>query len=177
MEYHVLYIFFVLRSIVCKDYLGVIFLLFIYITLIQFRLHFLWRIMWPCIYLRNVFFVCSVQFCTQSCLILGDPMDCSMTGFPVRHQLLEFAQTHVHWVSDAIQPSRSLLSPFPPAFNLSQHQGLISYESVLYIKWPKYWNFSFSISPSNECSGLISLRMVWFDLLAVHGTLESSLTP
>ena len=94
----------------------------------------------------------------QSCLTLCDPMDCSMPGFPVHHQFPELTQTHVPRVSDAIQPSHSLLSPSPPAFNLSQHQGL-SNESVLRIRWPKYWSFSFSISPSNEYSGLISFRM------------------
>ena len=71
---------------------------------------------------------------------------------------LEFTQTRVHWVGDAIQPSHPPLSPSPPAFNLSQHQGLSS-ESVLQIRWPKYWSFSFSISPSNEYSGLIFFRM------------------
>ena len=95
-------------------------------------------------------------------------------GFPVHHQLPELAQTHVHWVSDAIQPSHSLSSPCPPAFNLSQHQGL-SNESVFCIWWPEYWSFSFSISPSNEYSGLISFRIDWFDLLAVEGTLKSVL--
>ena len=69
----------------------------------------------------------------------------------VHHQLLEFTQTHVHWVSDAIQPSHPLSSPSPPAFNLSQHQGF-SNESVLCIRWPQYWSFSFSISPSNDVS-------------------------
>ena len=108
----------------------------------------------------------SVQLC--------DPMDCSMPGFPVHHQLLEFTQTHVHWVNDAIQPSHPLSSPSPPAFNLSQHQGL-SKESALCIRWPKYWNFSFSISPCNEHPGLISFRMNCLDLLAVQGTLKSLL--
>ena len=83
-------------------------------------------------------------------------------------------QTHVHQVSDAIQPSPPLLSPSPPAFNLSQHQGL-SIESALHIRWPKYWSFSFNISPSSECSRLISFRMDWLDLLAVQGTLKSVL--
>ena len=101
-------------------------------------------------------------------------MDCSTPGFPVHHQLLELAQTHVHRVSDAIQPSHPLSSPFPPAFALSQHQGL-SNESILCIRWPKYWSFSFSISPSNEHSGLISFRMDWLDLLAVQGTLKNLL--
>ena len=88
------------------------------------------------------------------------------------HQLPELAQTYVHWVCDDIQLSHPLSSPSPPAFNLSQNQGL-SNESVLCIRWPKYWNFSFSISPSNEYSGLISFRIDWFDLLAVQGTLKS----
>ena len=94
-----------------------------------------------------------------------------MPGFPVRHQLLELSQTHVHQVGDAIQPSHPLSSPSPPAFSLSQHQGL--FQEVLRIRWPKYWSFSFSISPSNEYSGLISLRIDWFDLLPVQGTLKS----
>ena len=96
-----------------------------------------------------------------------------MPGFPVLHYLLEFAQTRVHCVSYAIQPSHPLSSPFPPSFNLSQHQGLFS-ESVLPIKWPKYW--SFSISSSNEYSGLIAFRIDWFDLLAAQGTLKSTPT-
>ena len=110
----------------------------------------------------------------QSCLTLCDPRDCSTPGLPVHRQLLEFTQTHVHWVGDAIQPSHALSSPSPPAFNLSQHQGL-SKESVLRIRWPKYWSFSFSISSSKEYSGLISFKMDWFDLLAVQGTLKSLL--
>ena len=101
-------------------------------------------------------------------------MHCSMPGLLVHHQLPELAQTHVHGVGDAIQPSHPLSSPFPPAFNLSQHQ-VFSNESVLCIRWPKYWNFSFSISPSNEYSGLISFRIDWFDLLAVQDTLKSLL--
>ena len=110
----------------------------------------------------------------QSCLTLCDPMDCSTPGFPVHHQLPELAQTHVHQVGDAIQPSHPLSSHSLPAFNLAQHQSL-SNESVLCIRWPKYWSFSFSISPSKEHSGLISFRMDWFDLLAVQGTLKSLL--
>ena len=77
----------------------------------------------------------------------------------------------VHWVGDAIQPSHSLLFPSPPAFNLSQHQGLFQWVSSSY-HWPKYWSFSFSIGPPNEYSGLISFRIDWFDLLAVQGTLK-----
>ena len=101
-------------------------------------------------------------------------MDCSTSGFPVHHHLREFTQAHVHWVGDAIQPSHPLLSPSPPAFNLSQHHGF-SNESVLRIRWPKYWSFSFNISASNEYSELISFRMDWLDLLAVQGTLKSLL--
>ena len=82
--------------------------------------------------------------------------------------LFEFAQTHVHWVDDAIQPSHSLLPPSPPVLNLSQHQGLC-------IRFPKYWIFSFSINPSNEYLGLISFRIYWFGLLAVQGNLKSLL--
>ena len=86
----------------------------------------------------------------------------------------EFTQTHVHRVNDAIQPSHRLSSPSPPAFNLSQHQGLFQWISSS-IRWPKYWSFSFSISPSNEYSGLSSFRKDWLDFLAVQGTLKSLL--
>ena len=113
----------------------------------------------------------SISSVAQLCLTLCDPMDCSMPGFPVHHQLLEPGQTHVRWVSDTIQPSQPLSSPSPPTFNLSQHQ-VFSNESALHIKWPKYWSFSFSISPSNEYSWLISFGIDWFDLLAVQGTLK-----
>ena len=101
-------------------------------------------------------------------------MDCSTPGCPVHHQLRELTQTHVHWVSDAIQPSHPLLSSPPPTFNLSSIR-VFSNESVLQIRWPKYWSFSFSISPSNEYSGLISFRIEWFDILVVQGTLKSLL--
>ena len=102
----------------------------------------------------------------QSCLTLCHPVDCSTPGLPVHHQLPELNQTHVYQVGDAIQPSHPLSPPSPPTFNLSQHQGL-SNESVLCIRWPKYWSFSFSISPSNEYSGLIYFRIDCFNLLAV----------
>ena len=116
----------------------------------------------------------SVQFSSvaQSCLTLCDPMDHSILGLPVHHQLPEFTHTHAHWVGDAIQPSHPLLSPSPPALNLSQHQDLFKWVSI---RWPKYWSFSFSISPSNEYWGLISFMMDWFDFLAVQGTLQESL--
>ena len=110
----------------------------------------------------------------QSCLTLCNPMNCSTPGLPVHHQLPEFTETHVHRVSDAIQPSHPLSSPSPPAPNPSQHQGLFN-ESTLRMRWPKYWSFSFSMTPSNEHPGLISFRMDWLDLLAVQGTLKSLL--
>jgi len=93
---------------------------------------------------------------------------CSTLGF------LAFAQSHVHWVGDAIQPPHPLSLPSPPALNLSQHQGLFQWVNSSH-QVPKYWNFSFSISPSNEHRGLISFRMDWLDLLAVQGTLKSLL--
>ena len=93
-------------------------------------------------------------------------MNCSTPGLPIHHQLLEFTQTHIHQVSDAIQPSHPLLSPSPPALNLSWPASVSSSESALHIRWSKYWSFSFSISPSNEYSGFISFRIDWFDLLA-----------
>ena len=116
----------------------------------------------------------QVSSVDQSCLTVSDPMDCSMPGLPVHHQLPGLTQTHVHWVGGAIQPSHPLSSPSPPAFNLSQHQSLFKWVS-LHIRWPKYWSFCFSISPSHEYSGLISFRMDWLDLLAIQGTLKSLL--
>ena len=102
-------------------------------------------------------------------------MDCSMPGLLVHHQLSGLTQTHIHRVGDVIQPSHLLSSPSPPAFNLSQHQGLFN-EPALCIRWPKYWSFGFSISPSNEYSRFISFRSDWFDLLA-RDSQESSPTP
>ena len=111
---------------------------------------------------------------TQSCPTPCDPMDCSMPGFSVHHQLPELAQTHIHGVSDAIQPSQLLVVPFS-----SQLQSfpirVFSNESILCIRWPKYWSFSFSISPSNEYSGLIFFRIDYFDLFAPQGTFNSLL--
>ena len=117
-----------------------------------------------------MFLVSSVD---QSYPTLCNPMDCSTAGFPVLHYLPEFAQTHVHWVGDATQPSHPLPSPSPPAFGLYQHQGF--FLMSLRIKWPKCWSYSFIISHSNGYSGLISFRIDWFDLLAVQGTLKSLL--
>ena len=91
----------------------------------------------------------QIRSVPQSCPTLCDPMNRSTPGLPVHHQLLEFTHSHVHRVGDAIQPSHPLLSPSPPASNPSQHQSL-SNESTLRMRWPKYWSFSFSISPSKE---------------------------
>ena len=99
-----------------------------------------------------------------------------LSRLPVHHQLLDYTQTHVYWISDAIQPSHTLLSPSPPAFNLSQHQGLFQWVGPFF-RWAKYWSFSFSISPSNEYSGLIFFRIDLFDLLEVQRMQESSPTP
>ena len=97
-----------------------------------------------------------------------------MPSFPVHHQVLELAQTYIHRFDDAIQPSHPLSSPSLPEFNLSQHQ-VFSDESVFCIRWPKYWSFNVSISPSNEYSGLIFFKIDWFDLPAVQGTLKNLL--
>ena len=118
----------------------------------------------------------SVQFSSvaQSCLTLCDPMNHSMPGLPVHHQLLEFTQlTSI----ESVMPSSHLilcrclfhLPPIPPSIRV------FSNESTLCMRWPKYWNFSFSIIPSKEIPGLISFRMHWLDLLAVQGTLKSLL--
>ena len=114
---------------------------------------------------------CSVA---QSCPALCNPMDCSTPGFPVFHYLLEFAQTHVHWVGDAIQPSHPLSSPSPHAFNLSQHQGLFQWVSSSYQVAKILWLWV-SISPSNRYSALISFRSDWFDFLSVQSTIKSLL--
>ena len=130
------------------------------------------RMRWLDGIINSVDMFSSVQ--SVSHVWLCDPMNHSMPGLPVHHQHLEFTQTHIHWVRDAIQPSHPLSSPSLPAFIFSQHQALF-FESALHIRWPKYWSFSFSISPSNEYSGLISFRMDWLDLLAVQGAFKSLL--
>ena len=110
----------------------------------------------------------------QLCPALCDSMDCSTPGIPIHHKNTELTQTHVHWVGDAIQPP-FLCHPLlllPSIFPIIR---VFSIESVFHIRWPKYWSFSFSISPSNEYSGLISFRMDWLDLLAVQGILKSLL--
>ena len=118
----------------------------------------------------------SVQFSlvAQSCLTLCNPMNRNTPGLPVQHQLPEFTQTHIHRVSDAIQPSHPLSSPSPPAPNPSQHQNLFQWVNSSH-EVAKVLEFQFSIIPSKETPGLISFRMGWLDLLAVQGTLKSLL--
>ena len=124
----------------------------------------------------TTFYPLRVVLVVQLLLVHAPGMDCSMPGSSV---LPEFAQIHVHWVGDAIEPSHLLPPPSTFAFNLSQHQSgwwvCFSNELALLIRWPKYWSFSFSISPFTEYLGLISFRIDWFDLLAVQGTLKSLL--
>ena len=107
-------------------------------------------------------------------MTLCDLMDCSTPGFPVLHHLPEFPQTHVHWVGDAILTSHPLSPHSPPALSLSKHQGRFHWVGSSY-QMAKLLKLQFCISPSNEYSGLISLRIDWFDLLAVQGTLKSLL--
>ena len=116
----------------------------------------------------------SVQFSHSVVLTLCDPMNRSTPGLPIHHQFLEFTQTHIHRVGDAIQPSHPLSSPSPPA-PIPPRIRVFSNESTLCMRWPKYWNFSFSIILSKEIPGLISFRMDWLDLLAVQGTQKSLL--
>ena len=117
-----------------------------------------------------------IQFSSvaQSCPTLCDPMNYSTPSLPVHHQLPEFTQTHVHRVSDAIQPSHPLSSPSPPA-PIPPSIRVSSNESTFHMRWPKYRSFSFSISASYGYSGLISFRIDGFDLLAFQGTLKSLL--
>ena len=114
---------------------------------------------------------CCCYSVTKSCLTYCDPTDCSKPAFPAFPDLLEFPQTHVPCVDDASQPSHPLLPPSPLALNLCQLQ-IFSNDMTFHIRWPKYWSFSYSISPSNEYSGLISFGIDWFDLPAIQGTLK-----
>ena len=140
------------------------------------------KMIWFCIFPCLVFncrshwfylFVPSLSSVQLSHSVMSDPLwphgSCSKPGLPVPHQLLEFIQTQVHWVGDAIQPSHPCCLPLLPPSIFPSIRAFSS-KSVLHIRWPKYWSFSFSIRPSNEYSGLIS-----FDLLAVQGTLKSLL--
>ena len=118
----------------------------------------------------------SAQFSsvTQLCPTLCNPMNCSTPGLPVHHQLLEFTRAHVH---ELVMPSNHLILCRPLLLPPSIFPSIrvFSNETILRIRWPKHWSFSFNISPSNEYSGLISYRMDWFNLLAVQGTLKSLL--
>ena len=124
-------------------------------------------------HLGNPYFVVQLSSVAQLCLTLCNPMDCSTSGLPVHHQLLELAQL---LSIELVMASNHLILCHPllllPSIFLSIR--VFSNESVLHIRWPKYWSFSFSISPSNEYSGLISFRLDWFDL-AVQGTPKSLL--
>ena len=113
-------------------------------------------------------------------VLLCDPTDCSTPDFPVLHHLLDLARIHVHWVTDAIQPPHPLSPPFPPALELMPSISVFSIELVLSIRWPKYWSFSFNISPSISIQHWIPNQIAinfidWFDLLAVQETLRSLL--
>ena len=119
-------------------------------------------------------YICCYCSVSKSCLSLCDTMACSMPGFPVLHHLSEFSQTCVQWV---VMPSNHLILYHPLLLLPSIFSSIrvFSNVSALCIRWPKYWSFSFSTSPSNEYSGLISFRMDWLDLLAVQDTLKSLL--
>ena len=111
---------------------------------------------------------------TQSCPTLCDPMDCSMPGFPLHHQLLELLKL---MSIEPVMPSNHLILCCPLLLlpSIIPSIRVFSNESVLHIRWPKYWSFSFNISPSNEHPGLLCSRMDWLDVLAVQVTLKSLL--
>ena len=123
------------------------------------------------IYILLRHYCCSAA---QSCPTLCEPMDCSTPGLPVHHHLQELSQVHIHGVGDAIQPSHPLLS-FLLLLSIFPSIRVFYNELVLCIRWPKYWSFSFSISPSKEYPGLVSFRMDWFAPLLVRRTLKSLL--
>ena len=173
------------------------------------KIYFYWGFSKKKLEIKNCQISCCSCWVTKSCPTFWNPMDCSKPGFHVHHHLLEFAQVHGLWISDAIQllhpqfssvtqscPTLCLVDCSTPGFpvhhqllELAQihiHRVLLlpsifpsitvfSKESVLPIRWPKYWSFTFSINPSNEYSGLISFRMDWLDLCAVQEILKSLL--
>ena len=108
---------------------------------------------------------------SQLCPTLCNPMDCGTPGFPVLHYLPEFAQTHVDWIDDVIQPSHPLSPPSPS--HIVPSIRIFSNELALCIRWPTYWSFNLNITPSNEYSGLTSFRIDWLHFLAVQGTIKS----
>ena len=124
-----------------------------------------------CICVFTYVYIYAFSSVTQSCSTLCNPVDCSTPGFPVHHQLLELVQTYVHLL---VMPSNHLIFCCPLLLPPSIFPSIrvFSNESVLRIRWPKYWNFSFGISPANEYSGLISFRIDWLDLLEVQRTLK-----
>ena len=124
--------------------------------------------------MKNQYDKSSISSVVQTCLTLCDPMDCSMPGLPVHHKLPEFTQI---MSIESVMPSNHLIlcRPLLLLSLIFPTIRVFSNESVLHIRWPNYWSFSFSISPSNEYSGLISFRIDWFNLLAVQGTLKSLL--
>ena len=124
------------------------------------------------VFISHVLLASSVSSVTQSYLTLCDPMDCSRPVFPVHYQL---PLLKLRSITSVIPSNHLILCPplLPPSVFPSIR--VFSNESVLHIRWPEYWSFSFSISPSNEYSGLISFRMNWLDLLAVQGTLKNLL--
>ena len=130
-----------------------------------------WFPFFPLILYPILLFCCLVA---KSILTLCNPKDCSMPGFPVLHYLLEFSQTHVHWVGDSIQSSR-LLSPLLLLPSIIPSTRVFSSELALHFSWPKDWSFSFSSSPSNEYLGFPSFEIDWFEILAVQGTPKSLL--
>ena len=145
--------------------------------LIGFTLLF-FLIAYSCIHIEDYEFsskyCCFCCWVANSCLTLWIPTDRSMPGFPVPHHHSEFAQVHNHGVGDAIQPSHPLL-PSSASASVFHSIWVFSNELAVHTRWPKYWSFSFSISPSNEYSELISFRIDWLDLLSVQGTLKNLL--
>ena len=132
--------------------------------------------------IRQTLYKCQLKYSTKyltsqfSCSVMSDslhPMDCSTPGFSVHHQLPELAQIHVHQISDGHPTIASSVIPFFLLPSIFSSIRVSSSESALHIRWPKYWSFSFSISPSSEYSGLISFKMDCLGLLAVQGTLQS----
>ena len=158
-DYHFIYDFLTVSSLKAENRLSVLSLYPKYLSYIS-CLEKIWS------QLSSVQPLSRVQLC--------DSMDCSTPGLPVHHQLPESTQMHVHWVGDAIQPSHPLSSLLLLS-SIFLSIRVFSNESALCIKRPKYWSFSFSISPSNEYSGLMPFRMDWIDLFAIQGTLKSLL--
>ena len=133
-----------------------------------------WVVRTLMIYSLSRFQVYCWCYCSDCrlCPSLCNPMDCSMPGLSVPHHLPEFAQVHVRCIGDAIQPSYPLMPSCPLPSIFPSIRDFFS-ESSVHIRWPKYWSFSFSLNPSSEYSGFISLKIDWFDLLAVQGIFRS----